>query len=1302
MNSVNINNSASKLDILFANIEGFNNAAKRSEFFTHIEKQNPAVVCLSDTRLNEEMYSRIKNEQQFHCIYSKVDNAARGVCILIRKNTPIRTINTQCDELGNWVCAEIEHDSHRINLHCIYGPNTDTPTFFEKIFEYISNSNTTDNIIVGDFNVTLDTQLDNLNYIHEQNRNARKRLNELMDEYGFCDAYRALNGRKKNYTWFNRGGVQRARLDMAIVSNSIRPFLTEYTSLPFYKSDHRPQIVSIDYTVFKRGKGYWKLNNSLLHDLDFIKTVKESINCTCSIYYDSPEHNNFLNEAGEAELERFRALTPEVLQSLPFNIDPSTLLDMMLNDIKNAAIAFSVNKARRENEEEKRLLKDAMKYQNMKSLGLQTDNLDVLIETTERRYQAYIEEKNEKRVFRNKVMAVEENEKPTAYFCSLEKNMSAKKYISRLRVQRNGVERVITDQNAIANECRNFYLKLYENRDNQNLVGNLDFFKVNENVIAPKLSDEEAFSAEGELTEGEILRTLKNSKSNTAPGLTGFTYEFYKIFWRDLKTFIVDAANHSFREMKLPESQRVGVISLLPKGDKPMDLLKNLRPVTLTDSLYKLISGSVAFRINELLPGIINEQQCGFVKGRYIGECIRTTFDVFEWAKKHNKTGLLLLIDFEKAFDSISFNFIIKSLKYFGFKENLIQWVKTILYNFKATINLAGNLTTFFDVLRGARQGDPIASPLFILAIEILCIRLRNSNEIHSFNMNGLEILLSLFADDCSIFLEYNSTDLRNTISILNDFFLISGLKIQLEKTQCVVFGHIPNISLRLCEEINLKWEQHFTLLGVDFHPSLENVQENLDKKMKDIDNVINNWKHRFLTPLGRCTVAKTLILSKLSHLAAVLPTLNTKFILRLESKIYDFIWKGPDKVKREDAKKEFSQGGLKMPDVYASWQSFKMAWFRRLLKTNAAWGKLFDHNLQEIFPNIDRNYISAFGTSQLISLSKNFPSNFWTECFLVLKKVLLLYIQKYPDRVIGCQIWNSHVFVRNKLLCGVGTFRSMFNKISFPSDIITQSNGMARFLTFDECDAQWGEINENEYISLKVVISQSLARHRTRLGSISIIRPTIPTTLECIMLSEKGCGKWSKLLKQEGSNCTVVKTERKWEASLGNNQGVFFWDQCYRNVKDLFFDNRLKLFYYMVIRGTLKTNRIVHHHVRTRTANCTFCNSEIETILHLFWDCPVTTAFLNVVSIPIRAIFNDFILNCTRKEFIFGRRDESICSEFNFIATHIKYFIWISRCNKKVPNYTAFQNWFTNEIRIKKKCYEGTNKLLFLNGATL
>ena len=105
---------------------------------------------------------------------------------------------------------------------------------------------------------------------------------------------------------------------------------------------------------------------------------------------------------------------------------------------------------------------------------------------------------------------------------------------------------------------------------------------------------------------------------------------------------------------------------------------------------------------------------------------------------------------------------------------------------------------------------------------------------------------------------------------------------------------------------------------------------------MVEIDNVIKNWKNRFLTPLGKCTVVKTLLLSKLSHLAVVLPALNKAFIASLESKIYQFIWKGPDKVKRDDAKMPEMKGGLNMPDIRSSWQSFKISWFKRLLDTKA------------------------------------------------------------------------------------------------------------------------------------------------------------------------------------------------------------------------------------------------------------------------------------------------------------------------------------------------------------------------------
>ena len=97
---------------------------------------------------------------------------------------------------------------------------------------------------------------------------------------------------------------------------------------------------------------------------------------------------------------------------------------------------------------------------------------------------------------------------------------------------------------------------------------------------------------------------------------------------------------------------------MIPKGDKPKEYLDSWPPITLLHSIYKLISGALAKRINSVLPTIIHKDQCGFVPRRYIGDCIRTTYDVIEYAKQNNKTGLFLLIDFQKAFDSISFKLI--------------------------------------------------------------------------------------------------------------------------------------------------------------------------------------------------------------------------------------------------------------------------------------------------------------------------------------------------------------------------------------------------------------------------------------------------------------------------------------------------------------------------------------------------------------------------------------------------------------------------------------------------------------------
>ena len=98
------------------------------------------------------------------------------------------------------------------------------------------------------------------------------------------------------------------------------------------------------------------------------------------------------------------------------------------------------------------------------------------------------------------------------------------------------------------------------------------------------------------------------------------------------------------------------MISLLPKKNKDPLLLKNWRPITLLNVDYKIATKCIAMRLEKVLPEVINRDQTGYVKNRFIGENIRLISDVMEFYEEKNLPGMLLFIDFEKGFDSLEWN----------------------------------------------------------------------------------------------------------------------------------------------------------------------------------------------------------------------------------------------------------------------------------------------------------------------------------------------------------------------------------------------------------------------------------------------------------------------------------------------------------------------------------------------------------------------------------------------------------------------------------------------------------------------
>lgn len=275
---------------------------------------------------------------------------------------------------------------------------------------------------------------------------------------------------------------------------------------------------------------------------------------------------------------------------------------------------------------------------------------------------------------RSRARWINEGEKITKYFCNLENRNFTSKCMNSL-IKENGT--IIKEQSEILNETMTVYKKLYTKKEETEI----DLDTLFRNFDIPKLNTSEKLKLEGPITYQEMLHCLKKSSNNTSPGFDGYTYEFFKLFWKDLGYFLLRAINASFIKEELPDSLKRGVITCLPKGNKDKLLLKNWRPISLLNTSYKLASSCIAERLKTVLPNIINEDQTGFISGRYIGENVRLLYDIINYTEKNKIPGMLLLIDFEKAFDSVSWKFLFKVLEYFNFGDSFKKWIKVFYTN---------------------------------------------------------------------------------------------------------------------------------------------------------------------------------------------------------------------------------------------------------------------------------------------------------------------------------------------------------------------------------------------------------------------------------------------------------------------------------------------------------------------------------------------------------------------------------------------------------------------------------------------
>ena len=217
----------------------------------------------------------IRNQWERECIFNSFASNQRGVALLLSNNFEYKILNTKTkDDCGNLLGVDIEIEGKKNN---IYGPNNDTPLFYNKVGETIEYVNNQSIILTGDYNLVQNQRLDTYNYVGINNPKAKDKVLDMIEIYNLTDPFRELYPDLKRYTWRKRTPLKQARLDFFLISQSFNHQVHDVKIINSYRSDHCPIILQLKLSDFILGMGLWKFNHSLFYIMDYVETLKETI-----------------------------------------------------------------------------------------------------------------------------------------------------------------------------------------------------------------------------------------------------------------------------------------------------------------------------------------------------------------------------------------------------------------------------------------------------------------------------------------------------------------------------------------------------------------------------------------------------------------------------------------------------------------------------------------------------------------------------------------------------------------------------------------------------------------------------------------------------------------------------------------------------------------------------------------------------------------------------------------------------------------------------------------------------------------
>ena len=564
-----------------------------------------------------------------------------------------------------------------------------------------------------------------------------------------------------------------------------------------------------------------------------------------------------------------------------------------------------------------------------------------------------------------------------------------------------------------------------------------------------------------------------------------------------------------------------------------------------------------------------------------------------------------------------------------------------------------------FKVSRGIKQGGCCSAYYFIILVETLARKLREAN-IEGIDINGISKLLGQYADDLDLYLWGSQENISKALQTVKKFELSSGMKINISKLTLLKLGACRKLDFRT----GIQETNQINVLGVNIlneNNSQKLLHANYEHLVVKAQGILNKWRNRGLSLLGKVMVINTLVASLFVYKMTVLPPISEIYVKKLNEMLNNFLWNGSrPKIKLEILQLPKWLGGAGLVNFTVKDLSLKFSWVKDIMSDS-----FIENNAYHFIHRTLREQIWKCNLSPLDVDVLKISDPFWKSVLIVwstLNYVKHVLPDDFPSQ---CNWYNSHIKRQDKPFF----FHAMWRKGLVSILQLFGNDGHIR--TADSLVAEYGET---------VLQMNSILTALPKEWRKIIVPPeVVPCLYDSILEKKKIMAYAYRAVMQRHS--AIGKCYNFWCNKI--NLELEDIENAFKNLYKFTNYMKLRSFQYRLLHNALVFNNQLLHWGLMASKNCTNCNKEIENVLHFFCKCETAVRLWSDIALFIKQkTGQDWCPN--NKDIILGIANNKV-SVSNLIIVATKSIMYTSRCKNETINLERIKNFISECERLEQ-----------------